>query len=129
MISRQSHAFEYNWVQLKNNYTHNSQKNTWLHFVQLLDCYLYNYSVIELKCMQLLVQIYAWFVQVLQVEFCVMEWSSQPSRCHSGNGKGNGLWFQLALCIDFHPIYVATNTLLLSWPVSRYLALDGVPTS
>ena len=44
MICRQLHAFN-NWI------CNSSQNCTWLYLVQLLDCYLYNYSLITLKCM------------------------------------------------------------------------------
>ena len=51
VISRQLHVRIY--VQLKNNCTHNSRNCTRLCLVQLLDCYLYNYSLIARKYMRL----------------------------------------------------------------------------
>ena len=44
-------------MQLKNNCTRNSQNCTWLRLVQLLDCYLYNYSIFARKSMWLPIQI------------------------------------------------------------------------
>ena len=43
---------------IKNNCAHNSPNYTWLHLVQLLDCYSYNYSLMTRKYMRLSIQIY-----------------------------------------------------------------------
>ena len=40
-------------IAINNNCTHNSQNWTQLCLTQLLGCYLYNYSLIALKCMRL----------------------------------------------------------------------------
>ena len=48
--------------------------------------------------------------------------------CHSDNSEGNGSYLQPTLSVDFHPIYVSTDT-LLSQPVIYSIVLDTVPSS
>ena len=64
--------------------------------------------------------------QVLSSAMIVTEFTS--AACHTDNGEGNGSYLQPTLSVDFHPIYVSTNT-LLSQPVIDSIVLNTVPSS
>ena len=51
-----------------------------------------------------------YIIQVLCSTMIVTSFTS--AACHSGNSEGNGLWLLQTLSVDFHPIHVATSTLL-----------------